>query len=66
MKRIYSTLKEDRKSYKLSQRELASRVGVTQAEISLIEKGDRVPSVLLGMRIANYFGKHVNEMFWSQ
>jgi putative transcriptional regulator len=48
----------------MSQEELAAAVGVTRQTILSIEKGKFVPSTLLAMKIARYFGKTVEEVFF--
>ena len=48
----------------MSQQELADAVGVTRQTISSIEKSKFVPSALLAMKIARYFGKTVEEIFF--
>ncbi len=47
----------------LSQEGLAGAVGVTRQTIISIEKGKFVPSTLLALRIARYFGKPVENIF---
>ncbi len=47
------TTERARKS--VSQAEVAKEVGVTQATISYIESGDKIPSVALLKRLAQYF-----------
>lgn len=64
-KKINTNLKEERDKLGLSQQELAKRLNVTQVAINYIEKGERVPNVLLAMDIASYFGKEIHEMFWK-
>ena len=47
----------------MSQQQLADAVGVTRQTISSIEKSKFVPSALLALKIARYFGKTVEEIF---
>ncbi len=47
----------------MSQEELATALGVTRQTIYAIEKGKFIPSALLAMRIARYFGRRVEEVF---
>ena len=47
----------------MSQQELADRVGVTRMTIYSIEKGRYVPSAALVLKIAQVFGKPVEEIF---
>lgn len=47
----------------MTQEDLAKAVGVTRQTIISIEKGDYVPSLLLGLKLARYFKKPVEEIF---
>ena len=47
----------------LSQESLAKHVGVTRQTIISIEKGHFVPSTLLALKLARFFGKPVEEIF---
>jgi putative transcriptional regulator len=48
----------------ISQEELADAIGVTRQTIHSIEKGKFIPSTLLAFKIAKYFGKNVEEVFF--
>ena len=48
----------------ISQQELANAVGVTRLTIHSIEKGKFNPSVLLALKIARFFNKPVEEIFY--
>jgi putative transcriptional regulator len=50
----------------LTQGELASEMGVSRQTINSIEVGRYVPSLLLALRLARYFGQTVEEMFDAQ
>ena len=52
-----------RKENKISQEELAEAVGVTRQTVYSIEKGKFVPSVVTAIRIAQFFGRSVEEIF---
>lgn len=45
------------------QEDLASIVGVSRQTIISIEKGKYNPSILLAFKIANHFGKAIEEIF---
>lgn len=47
----------------ITQEELADRVGVTRQTILAIEKRKFIPSTVLALKIAEYFGKPVEEIF---
>ncbi len=46
-----------------SQQALADAVGVTRQTIYAVERGKFVPSTLLAIKIARYFGKSVEDIF---
>ena len=46
------------------QQELANAVGVTRQTIFSIEKGKFVPSALLALKIARYFDKSFEQVFF--
>jgi len=48
----------------LSQEALAKAIGVTRQTILSIEKGKFVPSTLLALKLAKFFGKSVEEIFY--
>ncbi|HEX2396139.1 MAG TPA: helix-turn-helix transcriptional regulator [Bacteroidales bacterium] len=48
----------------MSQEELANEIGVTRQTIYAIEKGKFIPSTLLAFKIARFFGKNVEEVFF--
>lgn len=48
----------------ITQEELAERVGVTRQTIIAIEKGNYVPSLELAFKIAIYFNKGIEDVFY--
>jgi putative transcriptional regulator len=48
----------------ITQQALANAVGVTRLTIHSIEKGKFVPSTLLALKLARFFGKPVEEVFF--
>ena len=48
----------------MSQQDLADAMGVTRQTIYSIEKGKFVPSALLALRIAHFFNKSFEEVFY--
>jgi putative transcriptional regulator len=48
----------------MSQEVLADAIGVTRQTIHSIEKGKFIPSTLLAFKIARYFEKNVEEIFF--
>ena len=56
-------LKVARAEMDLTQEELAKLVGVSRQSINAIESGRYVPSTVLALRMAQVFGKSVEEVF---
>ena len=48
---------------RMTQQELAEKVGVSKQTIFVMEKGNYVPTLLLAFRIANFFKVDVNDIF---
>ena len=61
---IANTVYELRTRSDATQEELARAVGVTRQTIIAIEKGHYTPSVLLALKIARFFRKSVEEIFY--
>ncbi len=61
--RLTNRLRVLRAEKDITQDELAKAVGITRQTVIAIEGEDYGPSLLLGMRIARYFGKTVDEVF---
>lgn len=47
----------------ITQEELAKAIGVTRQTIISIEKGNYIPSMLLGLKMAKYFKKPLEDIF---
>ena len=58
-----NSIKEHRKSYKLTQEELANNLGVTRQTIIAIENDKYNPTLELAMRLAKYLDVRVEELF---
>lgn len=56
-------VEEYRKMLDEKQEDLANIVGVSRQTIISIEKGKYNPSILLAFKIANHFGKSIEEIF---
>ena len=48
----------------ISQQSLANAVGVTRLTVHSIETGKFAPSTLLAFKLARFFGKNVEEVFF--
>jgi len=60
---LTNRLKELRGRDNLTQEDLALKIGVTRQTIISIEKGEYVPSLLLGLKIARIFRLKIEEIF---
>ena len=58
-----NTVKVERAIKDITQQELATAVGVSRQTINSIEAGGYVPSTVLAMKIARYFGKPAETIF---
>ena len=56
-------LKVARAEMYLTQEELAKRIGVSRQTINAVESGRYVPSTVLALKMAQVFGKAVEEIF---
>jgi putative transcriptional regulator len=48
----------------ISQQALANAIGVTRLTIHSIEKGKFIPSTYLALKLAHFFGKNVEDIFF--
>lgn len=58
-----NNIKELRKNMKLRQEDLAEILGVTRQTIIAIENDKYDPTLELAMKISEFFGKSVNDIF---
>lgn len=58
-----NTIRIERAIKDITQQDLAVVVGVSRQTINSIESGKYVPSTVLALKIASYFGKTVNDIF---
>ena len=58
-----NTIRVERAIKDITQQDLAVAVGVSRQTINSIEAARYVPSTVLALKIARYFGKTVNEIF---
>ena len=56
-------LKVARAELNITQGELAEKIGVTRRAVNSIELGKYVPSTVLALKMAQLFGKRVEELF---
>lgn len=58
-----NTIRVERAIKDITQQDLALAVGVSRQTINSIESSRYVPSTVLALKIAQYFGKSVDEIF---
>jgi putative transcriptional regulator len=61
-----NNLKVERAIKNITQEELAKQIGVTRQAINSIELGKYVPSTILALKLAQYFNKSVNDVFFLE
>ncbi|MCA9381029.1 helix-turn-helix transcriptional regulator [Candidatus Dojkabacteria bacterium] len=61
--KVENILFQLRKSHKMTQEELATKLNVTRQTIISIEKGQYIPSLLLALKIAKVFNLPVEQIF---
>jgi putative transcriptional regulator len=59
-------LKIERAIKNITQDELAKTIGVTRQAINSIELGKYIPSTVLALKLSEFFGKPVNEIFFLE
>ena len=62
-KELLNKIKVYRAMKNISQEELAVAIGVTRKTINTVETGKFIPSTVLALRIARYFGVPVEGIF---
>ena len=58
-----NSVKVERAIKNITQQELAEAVGVSRQTINFIETGRYMPSTIVALKIATYFGRHADEIF---
>lgn len=49
-----------------TQKEIADSVGISQSTYAMYETGQRIPSDEVKIRLADFFGKTVQELFFAE
>lgn len=55
-----------RKAHNLSQKELADKLGLSQSMIAMMEAGERRGGDATKLKVARFFGKTVDEIFFTK
>ncbi|MEK7571805.1 MAG: helix-turn-helix transcriptional regulator [Patescibacteria group bacterium] len=63
---IHNLVQQYRIQRSLTQEELGNAIGVTRQTIIAIEKGNYTPSVLLALKMADFFETTVEKLFTIQ
>ena len=58
-----NNIRVERAILRMTQQQLAERIGVTRQTVNAIEAGKYVPSTVLTLKMAAVFGKSVNDVF---
>ncbi len=58
-----NNVRVERAIARLTQQQLADRVGVSRQTINALEAGKYIPSTVLSLKVAEVFGKTVNDIF---
>jgi putative transcriptional regulator len=58
-----NNLKVERAIKNITQDDLSKQIGVTRQAINAIELNKYVPSTVLALKLSQFFGKTVNEIF---
>lgn len=58
-----NNIKVERAIKNITQEELANKVNVSRQTINAIELNKYIPSTVLALKIARYFGKKVDDIF---
>jgi len=60
---VRNRLRVFRAEFRLSQTDLAERIGVARQTVHAIETGKFAPSLTLAFKIASLFGANINDVF---
>ena len=58
-----NNIRVERAILRITQQQLAERIGVSRQTINAIEAGKYVPSTALALKMSSIFGKPVNDIF---
>jgi len=61
-----NNIRVERAILRISQQELADKIGVTRQTINAIELEKYAPSAIVVMKMSDIFGKPVNEFFFLE
>lgn len=62
--KLHNRLKEERERLRLTQAQLAEKVGVSRKTINTVENGIFIPSTVLALKLAKAIGRSVEQLFF--
>ena len=63
---LKNALRQCRRTADLTQADLAKALGVSRQTVNSIETGRYQPSIELALRLAGYFSRPLEELFWLE
>ena len=67
LKKVFGKkIKELRENINISQEELSERLGITQRQVSMIERGLSFPQLKTLNKIANVFECNISDLFYNE
>lgn len=63
---LRNSVRELRARFRLTQQDLADKIGVSRQTIGLIEKGDYAPSITLVLKMSGVFQVPIEEIFYLE
>ncbi len=60
---MINTIKVERARHNLTQSQLAYKINVSRKTINDIETGKTIPSIIISLKISQYFNLTVNDIF---
>ena len=60
---VINKVSDLRRKSGVTQEDFARELGVSRQTVIAIEKGNYIPSLLLGLKIAKYFKKNIEDIF---
>lgn len=60
---LHNRIRVFRAEHRMSQSDLAEAIGVSRKTISTVEVGRFIPSTIIALKIARYFGVAVEDIF---
>lgn len=62
--KLQNNIRLERQKRRITQKELAFALGVSRQTISILERGDYVPSLSIALRASAYFHEPIENLFY--